>query len=126
MHPSFNFILGNPPFIGKQLQTTEQKEDMKLIFKNVKGAGVLDYVAASYIKASQYNQVHPSTKIGLVTTNSITQGEQPGILWNELFNNYKMKMIYAHRTFKWHNEAEGVAAVHCVIIGFTMNAITIS
>lgn len=119
--PTFNFILGNPPFIGKHLQTTEQKEDMKLVFENVKGAGVLDYVAAWYIKAAQYNQAHPSSKIGLVSTNSITQGEQPGILWNELFNNYKMKIIYAHRTFKWHNEAEGVAAVHCVIIGFAMN-----
>jgi len=113
----FDYILGNPPFYGKQLQTKEQKEDMKLIFHGVKGAGVLDYVTAWYIKAAKYIQ-GTKIKVAFVSTNSITQGEQVGILWNELFNNYNIKIHFAHRTFKWNNEAKGNAAVHVVIIGF--------
>ncbi len=113
----FDYILGNPPFYGKQLQTKEQKEDMKIIFDGVKGAGVLDYVTAWYIKAAKYIQ-GTKTRVAFVSTNSITQGEQVSILWNELFNNYNIKIHFAHRTFKWNNEAKANAAVHVVIIGF--------
>jgi hypothetical protein len=114
-----SYILGNPPFYGKQNQTKEQKEDMKLIFQGVKGYGVLDYVTAWYIKAAQYIQ---GTNIGIafVSTNSISQGEQVGILWKELFNTYKLKISFAHRTFKWKNEAKGIAAVHVIIIGLKL------
>ena len=123
----FHYILGNPPFIGKSLQNAEQKEDMDLVFAGVKGAGVLDYVAAWYIRAAQYmekaNEVLendlPKTKTAFVSTNSIAQGEQVGILWNELFHRYNCKIHFAHRTFKWGNEAKGNAAVHVVIIGFS-------
>ena len=52
--PRYHYIFGNPPFVGKHLQNAEQKKDMDLIFTNVKGAGVLDYVTAWYIKAAQY------------------------------------------------------------------------
>ena len=93
---------------------------------NVKSAGVLDYVTAWYIKAAKYLQDYqieekdlPQTKIGFVSTNSISQGEQVGVLWNEMFNNYKTKIHFAHRTFSWSNEARGNAAVHVVIIGFS-------
>jgi len=112
-----SFILGNPPFYGKQFQTKEQKEDMKLVFSGVKAAGIFDYVAAWYIRASQYIQ-NTQIKVAFVSTNSISQGEQVGILWKELFNNYKIKIQFAHRTFKWSNEAKGNAAVHVVIVGF--------
>lgn len=115
---SFNYIVGNPPFRGKQYQTTEQKEDLKNVLYGIDGAGVLDFVTGWYIKAAQYIAKNPTTKVALVSTNSIAQGEQTGILWNELFNTYKLKIHFAHQTFKWHNEAKGVAAVHCVIIGF--------
>jgi hypothetical protein len=116
--PKYDYILGNPPFIGKHLQNTEQKKDMENVFAGVNGAGVLDYVTAWYIKAAQYMQTSPSTKAAFVSTNSISQGEQVGILWNELFNRYKIKIHFAHRTFSWSNEAKGNAAVHVVIIGF--------
>jgi type I restriction-modification system DNA methylase subunit len=111
------YIIGNPPFYGKSLQTKEQKEDMKLVFTNVKGSGVLDYVAAWYYKAAQYIK---GTKIttGFVSTNSIIQGEQTGILWNEMLNHFNVKIHFAHTTFNWTNEAKGKAAVHCVIVGF--------
>ncbi len=269
--PNVDYILGNPPFVGKQMQDGEQKADMERIFQGVKGAGVLDFVAAWYLKAAQYmrnlpspaggrgaggegsytphppqklpadlisyaremrkgqtdaeqliwhllrgrqiahakfrrqhpigryildfycdehklaieldggqhaeqinydetrtaffsaqgirvlrfwnNQVlqetenvmeaiwqalqpssasdqrpspQPSpacgrgskTKTAFVSTNSIAQGEQVGILWGELLNKYHIKIHFAHRTFKWGNDARGKAAVHCVIIGF--------
>jgi type II restriction/modification system DNA methylase subunit YeeA len=114
----FDYIVGNPPFIGKQLQNEQQKKDISKIFEGVKGAGVLDYVACWYIKAAKYMTQNENTKTALVSTNSIAQGEQTGILWNELFNNYKLKIHFAHQTFKWMNEADGVAAVHCVVICF--------
>jgi type I restriction-modification system DNA methylase subunit len=123
----YDYILGNPPFIGKSLQNAPQKSDMELIFNGVNGAGVLDYVTAWYIKAAQYLERHNSieteinykTRVAFVSTNSIAQGEQVGILWNEMFNRYKIKIHFAHRTFKWGNEAKANAAVHVVIIGFS-------
>ncbi len=130
--PQFNFIIGNPPFIGKAWQNTEQKKDMAIHFEEVDGAGVLDYVTGWYLKAAEYMSSHNPkheiplqtgislllTKCAFVSTNSITQGEQVGILWNLLFNIYRIKIHFAHRTFKWGNEAKGNAAVHVVIIGF--------
>ena len=114
---SFDYILGNPPFIGKSNQNTVQKADMERIFAGYKGTGVLDYVTAWYLKAAQLIQ-NTNTKVAFVSTNSISQGEQVGILWNILFNQYKIKIHFAHRTFSWSNEAKGNAAVHVVIIGF--------
>ncbi|NQT77615.1 MAG: class I SAM-dependent DNA methyltransferase [Bacteroidetes bacterium] len=115
-----SFILGNPPFCGKQYQSKEQKEDMSLVFKGVNGSGVLDYVSAWYLMAAKLIR-DTTIKVAFVSTNSIAQGEQTGILWNELFNNYGIKIHFAHRTFKWSNEARGVAAVYVVIIGFSNN-----
>ncbi|PKL84450.1 MAG: SAM-dependent methyltransferase, partial [Ignavibacteriae bacterium HGW-Ignavibacteriae-1] len=112
-----SFILGNPPFIGKKEQKPEQKADMEKVFANIKGSGVLDYVTAWYLKAAQYIQ-NTKIKVAFVSTNSISQGEQVGLLWTILFNQYKIKIHFAHRTFSWRNEAKGNAAVHCVIVGF--------
>jgi hypothetical protein len=117
-----NFILGNPPFVGKTYQDSQQKSDMQSVFGDVKSSGLLDYVTAWYIRASQTIQ---NTEIGcaFVSTNSISQGEQVGILWQELYNTYKIKIHFAHRTFSWKNEAKGNAGVHCVIIGFGLQDI---
>lgn len=112
-----SYIIGNPPFIGKQVQKPEQKADMERIFVGVNGGGTLDYVTAWYVKAAQYIQ-NTKIKVAYVSTNSIAQGEQVGIIWGLLFNKYKIKIHFAHRTFKWGNEAKGNAAVHVVIIGF--------
>jgi hypothetical protein len=124
----FDYILGNPPFIGKNFQGKEQKADLSEIFNGVNGAGNIDYVTAWYIKAAKYLEKNNTpenigdgiaTRVAFVSTNSITQGEQVGILWNELFNRYKINIHFAHRTFKWGNEAKANAAVHVVIIGFS-------
>ncbi len=117
-----NFILGNPPFVGKQLQNVDQKADMNRVLGDVKGAGVLDYVTSWYIKAAEFIQ-NSLIRCALVSTNSISQGEQVGILWQELYQKYKIKIHFAHRTFSWSNEAKGNAAVHCVIIGFGLENI---
>ena len=111
------YILGNPPFVGKQFRTTEQDKEIDAVFLGVKGAGVLDYVAAWYLKAAQYVQ-GTGIVCAFVSTNSISQGEQVAILWQEMLTRYHIKIHFAHRTFAWSSEASGKAAVHCVIIGF--------
>lgn len=113
----YSFVIGNPPFLGHHYQNAAQKEDMVTVFHKVNGAGVLDYVSAWYLKAAQLIQ-ETTTKVAFVSTNSIAQGEQVGLLWGLLFAQYHIKIHFAHRTFKWNNEAKGNAAVHVVIIGF--------
>ncbi len=111
-----SFVMGNPPFVGKQFAAAEQKADMDLVFAGMKGAGVLDYVTGWYMRAAQYIQ-GTSIRCAFVSTNSITQGEQVGVLWNELFRR-RVKIHFAHRTFAWESEARGKAHVHVVIVGF--------
>lgn len=111
------YILGNPPFIGSKLLNTNQRKEMETIFSDVKNGKVLDYVTAWYLKASKYIQ-NTKIKVAFVSTNSISQGEQVGILWKELFSNYGIKIHFAHQTFNWSNEAKSNAAVHVVIVGF--------
>ena len=115
-----SYVLGNPPFIGKQYQTTEQKSDMEFIFGKLKGAGVLDYVACWYAKAADYIQANPSIQVAFVSTNSITQGEQVAVLWSYLLAR-GIRIRFSHRTFQWSNEGKGIAAVHCVIVGFCLS-----
>jgi hypothetical protein len=112
-----SYILGNPPFVGSKMMAKEQREDIISVFDNAKCVGVLDYVSGWYVKASKYIQ-ETRIKCAFVSTNSITQGEQVGILWNELLQKYGIKIHFAHKTFKWNNEARGKAAVYCVVIGF--------
>lgn len=112
-----SFILGNPPFIGKKRRSVEQNDDMDMIFQGIKNYGVLDYVCGWYIRAAEYIK-NSNINVAFVSTNSITQGEQVGILWSYLLKE-DIKINFAHRTFKWDNEAKGKAAVHVVIIGFS-------
>jgi hypothetical protein len=113
----YDYILGNPPFIGSKIMTQHQRDDVVKEFENIQGAGVLDYVCAWYAKAAKYIQ-NTQTKVAFVSTNSIVQGEQTSILWGQMLNKYNIKIHFAHRTFKWSNEAKGNAAVYCVIVGF--------
>ena len=114
-----NFILGNPPFVGKHLQSRNQKEDMQLVFDYMKGLSDLDYVTAWFYKAASIIK-NTRVEVGFVATSSITQGEQVYLLWNSLINDFGVKINFVHRTFKWSNEAKGNAVVHCVIIGFSL------
>ena len=119
-----NYIMGNPPFVGYSLQSKEQKEDMLSIYVDEKGkpyktAGKIDYVAAWYWKASQLMQANPVIHAALVSTNSITQGEQVAAIWKPLFDRFGIHIDFAYRTFRWDSEADIKAHVHCVIIGFS-------
>lgn len=166
-----DFIIGNPPFIGKQNQSAEQKKALGAVTVDVVGAGVLDFVAGWYIKAGQYISTEPdgfggiaarankgrkgfkdvkfgqdtpalaglgelfvnplqeeikarrSVRCAFVSTNSIVQGEQVGVLWGWMLAQ-GIHIQFAHRTFQWSNDAPGKAAVHCVIVGFGMEAKT--
>ena len=112
-----SYILGNPPFIGSRIMNKIQKESLIKVFDYAKNVGDLDYVTGWYIKAAQYIQ-NTQIKVGFVSTNSIVQGVQTSILWSYLLNQYNIKIHFAHRTFKWTNEAKGNAGVYCVIVGF--------
>ena len=134
-----SFLLGNPPFVGSKFLDDAQRAEVAAVFPHLKGAGVLDYVACWYRKAAEYItppnlplsveehlNLPPDTpdkggtrgvRCAFVSTNSITQGEQVGILWPDLFRR-GIRINFAHRTFQWNSEARGKAAVHCVIVGF--------
>src|SRR5574340_144693 len=93
-----------------------QRAEAQRVFAGIDGGGLLDYVAAWYVKAAGYIRAS-RTRCAFVSTNSITQGEQVGVLWGWLLGK-GMHIHFAHRTFQWSNEARGMAAVHCVIVGF--------
>ena len=156
-----NYIMGNPPFIGKSNQSAEQKASLQSVTHGIPGAGVLDFVAGWFVKAGQYISTTPdgfggiaakankgrknfkdvkfgqglgdlfadvdsaevkqrrAIRCGFVSTNSITQGEQVGVLWSWMMAQ-SIQIRFAHRTFQWTNDAPGKAAVHCVIVGFGM------
>jgi hypothetical protein len=156
-----NYIMGNPPFIGKSNQSAEQKASLESVTQGIAGAGVLDFVAGWFVKAGQYISTTPdgfggiaakankgrknfkdvkfgqglgdlfadanaaeikqrrAIRCGFVSTNSITQGEQVGVLWSWMVAQ-GIRIRFAHRTFQWSNDAPGKAAVHCVIVGFGM------
>lgn len=113
-----NFIMGNPPFLGARMMNSQQKDDMKVVFGKLKGLGNLDYVSAWYKKACDYI-INTEIECAFVSTNSISQGEQVAILWEPLFEEYKININFAHQTFIWDNEATIKAHVHCVIISFS-------
>jgi hypothetical protein len=125
-----SFLLGNPPFVGAKFMNDGQRADAQAVFGNIASSGLLDFVAAWYVKAAKYLRLplpqaeegwgeggRVATRCAFVSTNSITQGEQVGVLWGWLLAQ-GIKIHFAHRTFRWSNEASGKAAVHCVIVGF--------
>ena len=112
-----DFVFGNPPFVGSRMSTIEQKSDQDLVWKGNKREGTLDYVTNWFLLAARYAS-NTNIRIAFVSTNSISQGEQPATLWGELWK-LGMDIDFAHRTFAWTSEAKGKAAVHVVIIGFS-------
>jgi hypothetical protein len=112
-------IVGNPPFLGSNWQSAEQKADTARIWAGINGSGVIDYVANWHLLAARHTK-GTRARIAFVSTNSITQGEQPQILWSALYP-LGVGIDFAHRTFVWESDASGKASVHCVIIGFSHN-----
>ena len=113
------YIIGNPPFVGANIMNDNQRADIRFIFgNNWKNIGEMDYVTGWYMKATQ--MMHGTDiRTALVSTNSISQGEQVANLWKPLFEKEGVHIDFAHRTFRWDSEASLKAHVHCVIIGFS-------
>ncbi len=111
----YDYIIGNPPFVGNNYMSDSQRADLAPFFPKNK---TMDYVCCWYKKAAALI-TNTQTKCALVSTNSITQGEQVPLLWEDLFKHYKIHIDFAHRTFRWDSEASLKAHVHCVIIGFS-------
>lgn len=119
----YDYIIGNPPFVGARLMSDSQKQDVIDIFGSKwKNVGNMDYVSCWYKKAAQLMKISPNTRTALVSTNSICQGEQVANLWKSMFDD-GLCINFAHRTFRWDSEASLKAHVHCVIIGFSYNKI---
>lgn len=117
---NLNYIIGNPPFVGARMKSQSQADDMLEIFgKQWKNIGNLDYVGGWYLKAAQLMKTNPAIRAALVSTNSITQGEQVAILWKPLFEQYGIHFDFAYPTFRWDSESNLKAHVHCVILGFS-------
>ena len=116
---TFDYIMGNPPFVGANNMSAEQKNDAVAIYGKIKLSNSIDYVGAWYHKSAMMMLENPTIKAALVSTNSITQGEQVSPLWRPLFDRYGIHIDFAHRTFQWDSEASLKAHVHCVIIGFS-------
>lgn len=115
----YDYIIGNPPFVGARLMSDVQKQDVLDIFgKNWKNVGNMDYVSCWYRKAANLMKLNPKCRAALVSTNSICQGEQVANLWEKLFEQ-GIRINFAHRTFRWDSEATLKAHVHCVIVGFS-------
>jgi len=115
-----SYILGNPPFVGARWMSAQQKVELVNVFGNLKNCGNLDFVTCWYKKAAVYIQ-GTVIECAFVSTNSICQGGQVDILWRELLDHYCLKINFAYQTFKWSNEARGNAAVHCIIVGFSLH-----
>ena len=105
----FDYIIGNPPYVGARFMNNDQKNDLNQVFGNQKNAGNLDYVTCWVKRAADYMTIHSNTKTAFVMTNSVTQGETPANLWQPLFDN-GLHIDFAWRTFKWTNEGRGKAA----------------
>ena len=114
-----SYVLGNPPFRGARVQSAAQKASLAVAMVGVPDSKNLDLVSGWYVKTARY--MSATAKAALVSTNSITQGEQVGPLWSWMLSR-GIQIHFAHRTFKWQNEASGQAAVHCIIVGFALHA----
>ena len=118
-----SYIIGNPPFVGYFMQTSDQKKDLTDLYLDANGklykdCGKIDYVNGWYMKAAAF--IHgTNVEVAFVSTNSVTQGTQACAAWKPLYDKYPIHINFAHRTFIWDSEASQKAAVHCVIIGFS-------
>ena len=111
------YILGNPPYLGARNQNGEQKEDMDFVFTSFTNFRDLDYIACWFYKGAEYIK-NINSKIAFVSTNSINQGLQIGLLWPNIFK-LGIEIDFAHTSFKWQNNAKKNAAVIVVIVGLS-------
>lgn len=109
------YLFGNPPYLGAKKQNKEHKQDLETIFSDVKNYKMLDYISGWLFLGSKYIS-ESKAQLAFVSTNSISQGEQVSILWPSLFSQ-GVEISFAHRSFKWNNNAKNNAGVTVVVIG---------
>ena len=117
------YIISNPPFVGASMMNQAQKSDAVNIFGKIKLSNSIDYVGAWYHKAAKLI-MGTNIRAAFVSTNSITQGEQVTPLWQKIFDEYGMQIIFGRRTFKWDSESFQKAAIHCVVIGMADKSVS--
>ena len=119
-----NYIMGNPPFVGHNLRSNAQKEDISIVFGKGETESKLDYVICWYQKAIEYMETAGNhITAAFVSTNSICQGESVPAFWKQLVVDHKAEIQFAYSTFIWDSEASSKAHVHCVIVGFTYGSV---
>lgn len=114
------FVFGNPPYLGSKLQTKEQKEDLSFVCNSNKRYKDLDYICNWFIKGCDYIKDSKAC-LAFVSTNSITQGEQLPMFWPMVYER-NVEIGFAHKSFKWSNNAKNNAGVSCVVIGLQMQS----
>ena len=123
-HVQYDYIIGNPPFIGANAMNDKQRADLRYVFGSKwKNIGEIDYVSGWYMKAARLmrgSNIHTA----LVSTNSICQGEQVANLWKPLYEQLGIHIDFAYRTFQWDSEATLKAHVHCIIVGFSCTEVS--
>lgn len=108
------YIIGNPPYLGTKNQNDDQKIDVKNCFSTLTSTKHIDYIACWFMKASNF--INAESKFSFVSTNSIFQGAQVSLLWPVILGKEK-EIIFAHKDFRWENNAKDKAGVTCSIIG---------
>ena len=108
------YILGNPPYLGSSLQSADQKEDMAIVFKGITGYKNLDYISCWFLKGANFIR-DENAELGLVSTNSVCQGEQVALLWPIIFSLH-LEIGFAYTSFKWKNSAKANAGVSVIIV----------
>lgn len=115
------YIVGNPPYLGSKNQEKEQKDDMENVLKN--NYKTLDYISVWFMKGAEYVSKNENSKLALVSTNSICQGEQVSLLWPRIFH-FGVEISFAYQSFKWANNAKNNAGVSVIIVGISKNGIS--
>lgn len=108
------YILGNPPYLGGKGQSSQQKEDLEIIFNVHKNFKELDYIACWFYIAAKY--IENNSKFAFVTTSSICEGAQVEQIW-PLISQLNDEIFFAYAPFNWTNNAKDKAGVTCSIIG---------
>lgn len=109
------YVMGNPPYLGSKLQSSEQKKDLQIAMPTLKENKSMDYISAWFWKGANYIK-GTQARYAFVTTNSLCQGEQVGMLWGHIFD-LGLTIFFAHASFKWSNNAKNNAGVTCAIVG---------
>ena len=70
------FVLGNPPFVGAKFMDDAQRDDSRAVFAGIDNAGLLDFVAAWYIKATKYLELSGTSPIAQSERSKATAMQQ--------------------------------------------------